>query len=394
MRLQKLVIPAALILALLMSAVTASAASVGTLGGSLFSAGAPVTFTPAARSVTGITRTTTGSPATMTSVTATVSGTTLSELNGQAVNLILLNSSNAQVQAITATLATGTNLTVGGGGTTATITLNVSGSPVASTVTGWAIFIAGVQVLNPSSPSTTRVIVTNTGTFAAVVTTWQDALVTEGNANVNIVNVAITTATTVSQCITVTITGTSATPTTWSLDLDFGAPPYYGIQPSDIQKAQIQSTNGTVNHLIGLGTGNGQWLEWTNNAKLTNAQTLDILICQYSAGVAPNRPEAYTASAASVSGTWSSNQACKKVTVTGNGTYPFYFGWQVSIPMADAYAYLRTFDAGAPRSFSYTPDTVSPAFSGAVTTYTVSNYRDDEIKNTDSFAVVLCANRN
>jgi len=387
----RVVVAAAILLSVAMSSVAASAASIGTVASRLFSASAPVSFASTDRSVTDVTRTISGSPAAITSLGITVTGPTLSGLNGQAVSVTLVDSTNAVVTTVTGTIntATGGNTVVGA---TAVITLAVSGAPSASAVTGWATFIAGVQVLSPTATPARTVTIGN-GSFP--VTTWQQTLVPAADPNTNVTGVTIVSATTVTQCLAIVVTGKTAVPTAWALSLDFGGGPYWGVAPS-IQRAVIQSTTGTVMSLVGTSNPGAPWDSYSNNALITSSQTVSISVCQNNAATAPNRPEAYTTSGASVlttTNTGGNARACETVTVTGNNTYPFYFGWSVPINVAPAIAYLKSIDPAAPRSMAYTPDVVSPAYSATTTSYTVSNYRDDAIAGTQSRTVTICLNQ-
>ncbi len=385
MRRNRLVVALALAVAMAMTAVAAQAADIGGLSSRIFSVSAPVTYPTAERSITAVTLSTSGT--TITGATVTVTGTALSTLNGQSATLVLLDSANAQLASAVATLATGSNLTVGS--TTATITLSVAGSVPSASATGWAVFIAGVQVLNPSAPSTVRTVALGNGTFPVVVTTWQDALIDEANTNVTISNLTMTTNTTDQQCFAVSVTGTSSTPTAWALNLDWGAAPFWGTQPSQIQKAQVQSTTGTVWRLVGLDNGNGPYEEWANNDLLSNTQTLVINICQYASPIPPNRTEAYTVGA-QFNGTWNSGKACISRTITGNNKYPFYFGWSVAFDATAAMAYLRGFDPGSPDAIEYTPNPYTPALTQSVTTYTMTNARPSSIKAAETYTATLC----
>jgi hypothetical protein len=136
--------------------VVASASTLGTLASSMFAAGGAVTFPAATQTVSTLTLVKAGNPATVSRVTVVVTGSTLSSLNGQTYTVDLIDSTGALIQSLTGTLATGSNLTVGA--STATISLAVSGSPLASRFATWSAFIAGTEPLGGAASTTQRYI--------------------------------------------------------------------------------------------------------------------------------------------------------------------------------------------------------------------------------------------
>ena len=367
-------------------AVTASAASLGAVSSRIFSASGSVTYPTATRSISNLTLTTAGSPATVSGLTLTITGSSLSTLNGQAVTVALLNSSGAQVQSVTGTLATGTNLTVGS--TTATATLSVTGSPLASSFASWAVFIAGVQALGPAADPTQRVVALGHGTITVTTTptNWQDTVVPPGGANsaTDLGTITPSDINSYSACLTVVVTGTSTTAQAWGFTIDYSKPPFYGTQPSLDYQTRLVSKTGTVLSLAGN----------TGYATLTSSQSLSILICDYS-GVTPvDEPSAYTVSAQVHGATWTATQACIDRTITGNGTFPFSFGWSTSFNMTDAINLLKANDAGSPRAFVYEANPTTPGtYTAGTTTYSMVNYSGNALAGTGSIVAELCVSQ-
>ncbi|MES2170510.1 MAG: hypothetical protein V4479_07280 [Actinomycetota bacterium] len=379
-------------LALLGSMVTAGAASVGSISGGLFGAAGALTAPTATRAVTDVALTTAGGPPTVSALTATVTGSGLATLNGEAVTVALLNSAGAQVQAVSATLVTGTNLSVA---TTATITLPVPGSPLASSFASWTVYIAGATSLGGGADATARAITLGSGALAAV--TWTSPVIPPSGAapGTTIVTVTPSNINVYSTCLTVAITGTSSTPVAWGFTIDYSKPPYYGYRPTLDAHAIVASDAGSVLTLKGTSNGNTAWEEWGNNALISNAQTLNILVCTYSyPGALPDEPQAYSVSAPVHGSTWTNTRACIDRTVTGNGIYPFYFGWSTSFDMTAAIALLKTNDAGSPRAFVYQPNPTTPStYTAGTTTYTMTENTSQEISGTQSVVAELCVSQ-
>jgi hypothetical protein len=378
---------------LVAGAVSASAASLGTVSSGLFSANGSVTYSPASRSVSDLTLTTSGSPATVSALTATITGSSLANLAGQTITVALLNSSGAQVQSVSATLSTSTNLTVGT--TTATATLAVSGAPLASSFASWAVFVAGVQALGPAAGSTLHTVAVGHGAISAVTppVDWKgDVIPSSGvNAATSIGAITVSDVSGSSACLTITITGTTSTPTAWGFKVDYSKPPFYGTAPSVDSHAIIANDSGTVLTLKGTSNRSGTWQEFSNNSLLTTSRTLDILVCAYSGVTPADEPAAYSVSAQVHGSTWTNTQACVDRTITGNGLYPFNFGWSTSFDMTDAIALLKAHDAGAPRAFAYEANPRTPAnYTAGTSMYSMIDYWGNSISGTNSVVAELC----
>lgn len=366
--------------------VAAAAAGLGPLSSGIFSASGPVTYDAAVRSASDLVLASAGDPATVSGLTLTISGPDLVNLNGQEVSIALLDSAGVQIQLVTATLVSGTNLSIGA--TTATISLAVAGNPPLSSFAYWAAFVAGVQALGPFADPTARVVTVGNGSFPVVVTPvdWQTLLVTGGNGTDAIASSMTVSGSPGSQCVTIGVDMTgSNNHKVWELALDYSAGPFWGVAPvqANITNAMIKSTSPTT-HILG-GTAGNEEIRRTDDP-------IYIVVCQNDTTPPPDAPDAYTVSPQS-RGTWTDELACARRTVTGNNTYPFYFGWSVALDLTDAYARLRLSDPGAPRSFAAHPNLVSPAFDSAVTGYTVTNSLATPIAGTQSYVVELCASR-
>ncbi|CAN5243647.1 hypothetical protein BH09ACT1_BH09ACT1_07330 [soil metagenome] len=361
----------------------ASAATVGTVTSALFSATADVTVPANVGTVTSVALASSGTPAIVTGATITVTTADPSRLAGQSATLDLLDSTGAIAASANGIVANEVR-----GATTATFTLSVTGSPLLSRFVSWSVFVAGSQLLRPSTV-TTAAVTTGSGALPAV-TDWKSVLAPTASPGTGVTAVALTTSSTVSQCVTFSLRGTTTTPTAWGLQIDYSQPPYYGVVPTVDSHARVVSTNGGMLTLAGTANGNTGWEEWGNNSLLTTATAFTFSICQYNAGIAPNRPEAYSVGA-QFNGTWTTQRACVSRVVTGNGLYPFYFGWSVSLDMTAAIASLRATDAGAPRALVYQSNVLTPAnFAANQTSYTVTNSRDAAISGTQSQTVTLC----
>jgi hypothetical protein len=375
------------------SLVTASAATVGSVTGGVFGGSSTLTAPAATRSVTDVALTTTGGPPIVTALTATVTGTGLATLAGESATIDLLDPSGAALSSVTATLATGTNLVVGS--TTATITLPVTGSPLASTFVNWIAFIAGTQNLGGGADPTQRAVTVGNGALAAV--TWTAPVIppTGTTPGTTIVTITPSNINVYSTCLTVAITGTSSTPVAWGFAIDYSKPPYYGYRPTVDSHAIVVSDVGSVLSLKGTSNGNSTWEEWGNNALISNAQTLNIGVCSYSYPSAlPAEPQAYSVSSQVHGATWTNTKACIDRTITGNGIYPFYFGWSTVFDMTDAIALLKTNDAGSPRAFVYQPNPTTPGtYTAGTTSYTMTENTSQEISGTQSVVAELCVSQ-
>ncbi len=381
MKRRSIVILAAFVALLIAGTVTANAATLGTIASGIFGANGAVTYTSATRSVSAVSLATSGGN--VTGLTATVTGSTLSNLNGQVVTISLQNSSGTQVQAVTGTLATGTNLTVGS--TTATITLSVSGSPAASSFALWSAIIAGTQQLGGTADATQREVALGHGSVTTTSSTpaWQQAVLPPGSINsaTSITTVTQSNTTNQSDCLTMTVTGTSSTPQAWGFSVDYSKPPFYGTQPVTDYQTTVVSNTGNVLKLAGSGT----------YATLTNTQTLNILVCAYS-GVHPtDQPSAYSVSAQVQGAQWTSTQACVDRTITGNGSLPFFFGWSTSFDMTAAINLVKTSDPGAPRTFIYNSNTLTPStYTAGTTTYGMVSTYGNSVSGSGTYVAELC----
>jgi hypothetical protein len=92
--------------------------------------------------------------------------------------------------------------------------------------------------------------------------------------------------------------------------------------------------------------------------------------------------------------TWTNTKACIDRTITGNGIYPFYFGWSTVFDMTDAIALLKTNDAGSPRAFVYQPNPTTPStYTAGTTSYTMTENTSQEISGTQSVVAELCVSQ-
>jgi hypothetical protein len=369
------------VVVIISGAVTANAASLGTLTSGLFGATGAVTYPTASRSVSALTLTTSGT--TVTGLTMTITGSTLSNLAGQTATVSLQNSSGTQVQAITGTLVTGTNLTVAA--TTATATLSVPGSPAATSFAAWSAFVGGVQTIGGTADATQRNVAQGHGTItpATPPLTWQTSVVPSSgeNAATDITSVTPSQITTSGACLTMAVTGTSSSAQAWQFTVDYSKPPFYGVAPSLDFQTTLVGTTGTVMTLAGKGS----------HATVTNAQTLNILVCSYSGVVPQDEPAAYTVGPQVQGSSWTSTKACVDRVITGNGSLPFYFGWATSFDMTTAINLVKTSDAGAPRAFIFHADPTTPAnYVAGTTTYAMTSYRGNAVSGSGTYTAELC----
>ena len=382
MKLRRLMIAFAVALVLLTSgAVTANAATLGVLVGGIFSGNGSVTYPTATRSVSAIALTTSGT--TVTGLTMTITGSALFTLNGQTATVSLQNSSGSQVQGVTGTLVTGTNLTVGT--TTATATLAVPGAPATSSISVWSAFIGGTQTVGGTADASQRNLVLGHGTVTVTSSgpAWISPVVPPSgeNAATDITAVTPSQISASGACLTMAVTGTSSTAQAWQFQVDYSKPPFYGTQPSLDYQTRLVSTSGTVETLAGA----------SGYATVTNTQTLNILVCAYSAVVPIDEPSAYTVGAQVQSTTWSATKACVDRTITGNGTLPFYFAWSTSFNMAAAITLVKTANPSAPGAFNFHADPTTPAsYTNGTTTYAMTSYQGDDISGTGTFVAELC----
>ncbi|MEJ1231169.1 MAG: hypothetical protein WDM88_11840 [Galbitalea sp.] len=379
MKRRTIVAIAAALALLVAGAVTANAASLGSLTSGIFGSTGSVAYPSATRSVSALTLTTSGT--TVTGLTLTITGTALSNLDGQSATVSLQNSGGTQVQSVTGTLVSGGNLTIGT--TSATATLAVAGSPAASSFAGWAAFVGGAEALGGSADATQRDIALGHGSLAPAAPVWENPVIPASGESAATEITAITPSqiSTSGACLTATVTGTSATAQPWSFTVDYSKPPFYGVVPQLDYQTSLAGTTGTVMTLVGR----------PGYATLTNAQTLNILVCSYSGVVPQNEPSAYTVSAQVQGATWSSTQACVARTITGNGSLPFYFGWATSFDLTAAINLVKTSDSGAPRVFVYHADPTTPAsYTAGTTTYGMVSYAGDDIEGTGTYTAQLC----
>ncbi len=369
--------------------VGASAAGLGPVSGGIFAATGPVTYTQAERSVADVELITSGQPPVVESATVTIQGSNLADLPGQDVTLVLFDAEGDQAVTVTETIVSGDNLSIDG--TTASVWVDVSGAPARAELTAWAVFVAGAQVLGPTVDSQARVVTIGDGEFEALPTTWEEQVVEDPDPGTEIVTVEPDPGHTSSQqsCLFVTVRGIDSTPRPWSFTVDYSAGPFFGNRPTQIQKGVIASENGTLLRIVGTSTGSPHWSEWNNNALLTDQLSVTVNICDYQMTLPP-APEAYTVSAVT-NGAWTTQRACRSVTVTGNGSYPFYFGYEVTIDMAPAFQHLQQFKPSGPDAFEYQPDILTPSFSRSVTQYALRNQPWSALEGTESRVLTLCA---
>jgi hypothetical protein len=386
MKRRHIVILAAFVALVLVGSVTANAASLGTIASGIFGANGSVTYASGTRSISAVSLATTGGN--VTSLTATISGSTLSNLNGQVLTVSLQNSSGTQVQAVTGTLVTGTNLTVAPAA--ATVTLAVPGSPAASSFSLWSAFVAGTQALGGTADATQREVALGHGSVTVVASTpaWQQAVLPASGVNsaTSVSAVAQSSTTDQGDCLNITLTGTSATPQAWGVSVDYSKPPFYGTTPVTDYQTTVVSNSGSTLKLAG---GSGY-------ATLTNTQTITILVCAYSGVTPADEPQAYSVGPEVHGTTWSNTLACEDRTITGNGYYPFYFGWSTTFDMTAAINLVKTSDAGAPRRLynaagNNANNILTPStYTAGTTSYGMLSYFQNAVSGTGTYVAELC----
>lgn len=372
------------IILLVISPTIASAASVGSISSALFSATADVMAPTTAGTVTSVALVSAGSPALVSGATVTVTGQALARLEGLSATVDLLGPAGAVVNSSTTVVATPVVTA-----SAATFTIPVVGAPALLALASWSVFISGVQLLQSSAVTTPGTIMFGSGALPAIAD-WKAVLAPTASPGTGVTAVTLTTSSTVSQCVTFSLRGTTMTPTAWGLQVDYSKPPFYGVLPTVDSHARVVSATGGMLTLAGTSNGNSNWEEWGNDSLLTTTTGFTFSICQYNAGIAPNRAEAYSVGP-QANGTWTTSRACVYVMVTGNGLYPFYFGWSVTFDLTAAIAKLRATDAGAPRAFVYQSNLLTPSnFSANQTSYTLTNSRDTAISGTQAQTITLC----
>lgn len=372
--------------------VTASAASIGSVWASMTSDVAAVTYAETQRRASDVQLTVDAVTATVTAATVTITGPDVTNLPGQSATIVLLDGSGAQVASSTAVLGSATSLVVGA--SSAAFQLGFASPPSRTQTASWAVIVAGTSLLGPSLDTPARTVTTGQGTFSVIPTLvlWQQQLVPVVGPTTAIVSMVMTVATIDQRCVDITITGTTATAQPWTFELAYAAPPFYGARPTVSGNAVISADSGTAYTVVGRQrVGNSQtYNDQNNNWRITSSQTLTVSACLSGAGTAPDRPEAYTVSAP-VQGTWTGTLACLRRTVTGNGTYPFPFGWSVPFDMSSAIARIVAANPAGPTGLTVAGGTATPAaYTPGVTLYTVSNLRDTAVTGTGSQLVELC----
>jgi hypothetical protein len=208
-------------------------------------------------------------------------------------------------------------------------------------------------------------------------------------------------------CVTTTITGTTATPRPWQLLIHLDKAPFYGASAGDPyyrggSQVNIAGVPGspTLAKVTGVGPGSPWNASWSNSL-LDSSKTLTVSLCD-SSPKAPDLGDPSWYSATASQGARSANQACVVLTVTAKTDAtdnPFFFGWQGTVDLAAAKAWL-TAHGKTVNYVSWSPDpsggyrfTTSPSASNPVAdSYSLTSGRAAAIKAGDSMTVTACVN--
>lgn len=374
--------------------VAASAATIGPVWATMTSDVAAVTYAESTRRASDVALTVDGA-ARVTAATVTITGPDLTNLPGQAATIVLLDSAGVQVASSTAPLDAAASLVVGA--STATFRLNFTTPPLRTETAQWAVIVAGESLLGPSLDTPARTVTTGQGVFSVVpsLVLWQQQLIPVVTPTIAVTSMVMTVATIDQQCVAITITGTSSTLQPWSLELAYSAPPFYGAAPTISTNVVVSADSGGAYTIVGRQRpGNTMtYHAESNNWRLSSAQSITITACLSATATAPDRPEAYSVSEP-VQSTWTDTRACLQRTVTGNGTYPFYFGWSAAFDMTTAIARITAADPAGPTGLAVSGGAVTPStYTPGVVMYSVANLRETAVSGTGSQLVELCVTR-
>lgn len=156
-------------------------------------------------------------------------------------------------------------------------------------------------------------------------------------------------------CFTIRVTTTSTTPIVWSAYVDTAQAPFngaragYSVQGSDGWKFQLTPDTPTP----GIIRISGRTDVWQPYDTVVAGQVRVVEVCNYSLPGAAVTPSAYTVTTSQ--GAWNAQRACVVTTVTGNGTSPFYVGWQTPVDMTAAVQRIRS-GGGTPGAWRYGGD--------------------------------------
>lgn len=149
---------------------------------------------------------------------------------------------------------------------------------------------------------------------------------------------AVTNQDPVQVCVAVDVTTDSPTPVEWRVELDLSLPPFngrtdgYSLAGPDAWRFGLLPDTPSAGHLQVGGT------PWGGAQTITAGQTYVVELCHWGLA-AVDTPSAYTVTS-EPSGTWTDTRACVVTTVAGNGTSPFWFGWEVVLDLQPAADHL------------------------------------------------------
>ena len=238
----------------------------------------------------------------------------------------------------------------------------------------------------------------------ATVPDWRK-LAVAGNAQTLITNVGVNVNAPGQFCVSVSLTGTASTAAPWSVLFNTSYPPYYGATKTLWSSDSVNFTQRSTPSWRVLGQGAGPsnknaWNNTWNNAWTSNAAPYTFNVCDSSAPAPPDRPEAYSTAVvkSAATGEWGGKKDCMVATVTGNGVYPFYFGWAEIIDMSSARTDF-TSRGVTPTSMSWSPNnssgqSVTPTTvpTPGATKYTVTSGLTNSVMGSGSTNFTLCLN--
>ena len=167
-----------------------------------------------------------------------------------------------------------------------------------------------------------------------------------GNPDTVLIDIAWTLVTNnpVQACFEATVSTPSTTPVNWQLELDLAKAPFNGttssFQPFDVAGQNIAwMLNLTYDH-----GAKKAWVRGTQSvATVVAGQQVRFSLCNYSLPPGAQTPSAYTVEVQQT--TWTNAQACYQVTVRGNGTSIFYFGFTFELDMTPARQRVTSFQS-------------------------------------------------
>jgi hypothetical protein len=147
-------------------------------------------------------------------------------------------------------------------------------------------------------------------------------------------------------CFSVTAGTTSTVWIPWKIMVDISQPPFngastgYSIQTPGDHFAL--TTNSPSAGFFEVGPNPGRKGDgYQEVIGGPNPVTMTVQICNYGLPAGVQTPGAYTVDVAR--STWTTTKACYTVTVKGNGTSQFDFGWNFDLDMSAAYANVTNF---------------------------------------------------